>query len=86
MPYVTSAERIGMERGVEKGRSEGVSQGLIQGRLEGIAVALRIKFHGRGDALLPEIREIQSLQKLNAILHAIDGATEPDDLRAIWAD
>ena len=77
MPYVTSFEQIGVERGLHKG--------LIQGRLEGIEVALQLKFGERGDAILREIREIDSVEKLDAILHAIKGASDPDELRMLWA-
>jgi len=73
MPYVTSIERLGMKRG------------LIKGRVEGIEVALQIKFGERGDTLMPEIRAIESVEKLDAVLHAIGGATDPDELRQIWA-
>lgn len=32
MPYITSVERIGMQRGLEQGLEQGLRQGLEQGR------------------------------------------------------
>ena len=40
MPYITSVERIGMEKGREEGLEQGLEQGREQGRTEG-EVALR---------------------------------------------
>jgi hypothetical protein len=47
MPFVTIAERVGME----KGKGEAF--------LEGIEIALKIKFGSEGLGLMPELREIQ---------------------------
>jgi len=41
MPYVTSFERLGMERGMKQGIERGVKQGKAQGRREGEAVGRR---------------------------------------------
>ncbi len=35
--YITSAERIGMERGRKKGIEEGIEKGVAKGRKEGVA-------------------------------------------------
>ena len=34
MPYINTAERLGIEKGLEQGRQEGLEKGLEQGRLE----------------------------------------------------
>ncbi len=41
MPYITSVERIGLERGLERGREEGREEGREQGHDEGMREALR---------------------------------------------
>ncbi len=69
MPFVTIAERIGMEKGL----------------LRGIEVCLKIKFGAAGLELLPEIRELQDHELLQAVLEAIKTADSPDDLRRVWA-
>jgi len=40
MPYVTSAERIGIQKGLEQGRQEGRQEGRQVGRKEGEAAIL----------------------------------------------
>ena len=36
MPYVTSVERLAIQRGMEKGRLEGIREGKLEGKREGI--------------------------------------------------
>ncbi|MEI8372148.1 MAG: cytosolic protein [Planctomycetota bacterium] len=73
MPFITTPERIGLQ--------QGLSQGLSQGRIEGIEALLRLKFGEPGLRLMPEIREIAEIEKLEAILHSIEAAVSPEDLR-----
>jgi hypothetical protein len=73
MPYVTSVERIGMERG-RKGA-----------QLESIEDLLRDKFGEAGLALMPEIKLLDDAEKYRAIIRAIGGADRPEDLRKLWA-
>jgi flagellar biosynthesis/type III secretory pathway protein FliH len=51
MPYITSAERFGIQKGIEQGREEGIEQGreegIEQGREEGREEGIR-----RGEAIL----------------------------------
>jgi len=76
MQYVTSVERFG----IEKGRQEGRQEGLV----EGIEVGLKLKFGATGLALLPEIREIQDVAMLEAILKGLETADELEALRRIY--
>ena len=69
MPFITTPERYGR----------------AEGRSEGIEVALRLKFGASALRLMPEIRAIEDLDKLETILHAIETAASPEDLRRIWA-
>lgn len=74
MPFITTPERIGMERG------------LAQGRLEGIELALEVKFGVAGLRLMPEIRAITDEEKLKAVIQAMRTAATPEDLRRVWAE
>jgi predicted transposase YdaD len=47
MPYITSAERFGIQIGREQGREEGLEQGLEQGIEQGLEQGIR-----RGEATL----------------------------------
>jgi hypothetical protein len=69
MPFVTSVERAG----------------IVKGLLEGIEVSLKVKFGPEGVALFPEIRQLEELDVLRAVLRAIETAKTADELRAVWA-
>lgn len=73
MPYITSTERIW--------RGEGQREGLRQG----IESLLRVRFSDEGQKLMPEIREIQEAEKLEAILKALETATSLDGVRRLWS-
>src|SRR5437667_463908 len=69
MPFITTPERIGLEKGLLRG-------------IEGI---LKLKFGEEGLQLLPEIRELQDHELLEEVLEAIETAATPDKLRRVWA-
>jgi hypothetical protein len=70
MPFMTTPERIGQERGLTKG----------------IEVALEVKFGEDGLRLMPEIRDIHDHEKLERMLRAIRTASSTEDLRRIWEE
>jgi len=59
--------------------------GLSLGLSEGIEVSLKLKFGEPGLQLMPEIRALRDYEKLQTILHAIEAAASPEDLRRLWA-
>lgn len=71
MPYITSVERIGIQKGIR------------QGLLEGISLGLKLKFGSEGLGILPEISDIQDVEQLRAILAGLQTADTPDSLRQI---
>jgi hypothetical protein len=72
MPYVTSVERIGFERG----RTEGL--------LQAIKTLLDWKYGEAGSALFAEIQTLDDPEKLAAILKGIPTTNTPDELRRLW--
>jgi predicted transposase YdaD len=80
MPFISTAERIGLEKGL----AEGLARGREEGLLAGIEVALRIKFGQSGLALLSEIRQIDDVASLQTILDAVPQADSSDALRRLW--
>ena len=56
MPYVTSAERVGMEKGLEQGREQGREQGLEQGRLEALQLVLASRWGTLPQGLAERLR------------------------------
>ena len=77
MPYVTSAELIGIEKGMEKGMEKGI--------LVGIEAMLDVKFGAAGLQLLPEIESIQDAQKLEAVIRGLRSAKSIEEARELWA-
>ena len=43
-----------------------------------------MKFGAEGLALMPELREIRDHELLGRVLHRIETAASPDDLRRVW--
>jgi hypothetical protein len=72
MQYVTSVERLGIEKG------------KLEALLKGIALGLKLKFGESGQNLLPEIESIQDVNVLEAILSGIDTASTVSQLRQIY--
>lgn len=80
MPYITSVERIGRQKGLEQGRFEGIREGL----LEGISLGLELKFGSEGLAILPEISGLQDVEQLRAILAGLKTVNTLFELRQIY--
>ncbi|MFB2839385.1 Rpn family recombination-promoting nuclease/putative transposase [Floridanema evergladense] len=71
----------GMQQGIQQGIQQGMQQGLKQGLLSGIALGLELKFGAEGLELMPEIRQILDVAKLEAIQSAIKTVNSLDELR-----
>lgn len=67
MTYISTAERVGLQ----KGRDQGLHEGLHKG----IAVALKLKFGQAGADLMPRVHAISDTTKLEAFLDAIESRT-----------
>jgi flagellar biosynthesis/type III secretory pathway protein FliH len=88
MPYITSIERMGIERGmqqgIEQGMQQGIERGTKRGLLKGIELGLKLKFGTEGLDLLSEISDIQDLNLLETILNQIKTANTLDQLRTVY--
>ena len=86
MPYVTSVERFGIQKGLAQshlvGREEGRQEGLRSGLLKGIETGLKLKFGDAGLSLMANIRELPSVDSLQAVLNSLESAATIDDVRS----
>ncbi len=97
MPYVTTAERIGIEKGIqqgiqqgiligeERGEQKGLQKGIREGLLEAIELGLLLKFQGQGLALYPEISKIEDIGVLRAIVEALKVSDRIEDIVALYS-
>ncbi len=69
MPYVTSIERSAHRQGLR----------------QGIEAMLRVRFGEEGLKLMPEIHAVHEVERLQAILKALETATSPDAVRTLWS-
>jgi hypothetical protein len=68
MPFVSTPERVGEQRGLRKG----------------IEALLRVRFGSEGLKLMPEIEKVYGEEKLRAVLAAAETAVRLEDVRSIW--
>ncbi|MCL1469274.1 cytosolic protein [Argonema antarcticum] len=80
MPYITSVERIGIQKGRVEGRVEGMREGL----LKAIELGLKLKFGSEGLSLLPEISLLENLEQLNSIIAGIETVNTLAELQEIY--
>jgi flagellar biosynthesis/type III secretory pathway protein FliH len=74
----------GLQEGIQLGKQEGIEQGWQESLLENIELILEIKFGAAGLELLPEIRQIQSVDTLRAIQKRIKTADNTEAVRDIY--
>lgn len=71
MPYVTSWERFGIEKGLE------------QGLREAIELALELRFGKEGLRLLPRVRKLAGVARLRTFHRALLTARTVDSLKTL---
>ena len=95
MPYITSIERMGIEKGLAEGRVEGRVEGCVEGRVEGLAegrekaarIVLRFalaKF-GSLDPIIEERIRSLTLEQIELLADALLSMDSLDQLTT-WLD
>lgn len=56
MPYITSIERIGIQKGIEQGMEQGIEQGIRQGEATLLLRLIALKFGEADDDVVRQIR------------------------------
>ena len=83
-PWYQEIWREAERQGRQKWEQQGEQRGLWQGFLSGITLGLKLKFGLEGLQLLPEIREIDSVETLKNLHAAIETANTVEELRQLY--
>jgi hypothetical protein len=75
MPYISFAERHGMERGERIGKAEGLRKG--------IEALLRVKFGQQGAELLSSLQTLDDSARLEALLQTAEQAATLEEVRKL---
>ena len=67
MPYITSVERIGMQKGFEQGLQQGLQQGLREVQ-DMVCEAVTTRFGTVPDDILAAVRRLEDRETLHALL------------------
>ena len=79
MSYITSVERIGIQKGIEQSQNQ-----MRQVLLESLELVLELKFGTEGLNLLPEISQIQDVEQLRQIASGLKTVNTLSELRSIY--
>jgi predicted transposase YdaD len=82
-PWYQEILREGEARGEERGEERGKASGELRGILSAIEINLELKFSDRGLQLMPQINQIQDLERLKTILRNIVTANTIEELQQI---
>lgn len=78
---------IGEARGIEIGEARGIeigeAKGIRQGLLAALELGLELKFGAAGLQWLPTLRQVQDVERLQALYAGIKSAQTLDELRAL---
>jgi flagellar biosynthesis/type III secretory pathway protein FliH len=87
MTYILYAERKGLKEGRLKGLKEGIQKGIKKGKIEGLQKAivsvLEVKFGAVDPSVLEALRKINSLEKLEELLHQAKIAQSPEAFKQL---
>lgn len=78
MPYVTSVERIGVEKGIQKGIQKGVQQGMQQGTQKALIRVLEKKFGSVPSDIKNNLQQADEEQLLSWVEQALTATTIGD--------
>ena len=75
MPYVTSAERFGIEKGLQQGMQQGMQQGIRQGEAAILRRMLARRFGALPDSVLARLSNASSDELEAWSLNLLDAAS-----------
>ena len=85
MPVITTAEKIGIEKGMEKGIIKGEKKGLVKGMAQGlqenICDIFEIKFNEDICSFNKSIKQIQNIETLQKIRQGLKKVNSKEDAK-----
>ena len=84
-PWYQEILQEGEKKGELKGELKGEQRGLRKGLLSGIELGLKLRFGEAGLQLLPEIRNLEAVEQLEAIQAALAADSTLEELRQIYS-
>lgn len=83
MPFMTSFEQMGLEKGPKKGLKKGLEKGRLEATQEAVAKVLEVNFGTPGKRLMSRIGKIRDLEQLQALFAAILTADSLAEVRQL---
>ena len=83
MPFITTAERIGIEKGIQQGIQIGLREGEREGLLMAIELGLTIKFPDEVLQVYSDIEQIEDVDVLRAVVKALMAYDDLDSVVAV---
>ncbi len=68
MPYVTSVERIGIEKGLQLGLQQGLQKGSLQEAREMLLEAIAVRFGVAPEEVVQAVNTIEARETLRSLL------------------
>ena len=84
MPYITSVERIGMEKGMQKGIEQGIEKGIQQGKQLGAADMLLHQIERRFGPPSDLVRERIIKADANTLMQWSERILDAQNLDELW--
>jgi len=90
MTYITSVERMGIEKGRQQGVQQGMQQGIHQGVQHGLrqatTTALRVRFGEPSEALVKQLAALEDVEELRGVFMCVLTATTLTEVTQCLAD
>lgn len=68
MPHITTAEKIGMEKGIQQGVEQGIQRGILQKAREDVVEILEVRFELVAGSIVKNINGIDDPSVLKMLL------------------
>ncbi|MGK7878176.1 MAG: transposase, partial [Xenococcaceae cyanobacterium] len=85
MPYITSIERLGIQRGIQQGMEQGIQRGSLQTARESVIEVLETRFEEVPSKLRDRLNSINDLALLKQLLKQAITIPSPEEFKQLIA-